>query len=118
MWLRERVYEIGILLSIGVNKISIIGQFITELVIVSLPAALVSAILGSLVLNNIIGSLVSKEDMGMLSRTIIDNKNIMMNLTNFLQSYLLLLLVILISVVIASTMILVKKPKEILSQIS
>lgn len=118
LWLRERVYEIGILLSIGVNKISIIGQFITELVIVSLPAALVSAILGSLVLNNIIGSLVSKEDMGMLSRTIIDNKNIMMNLTNFLQSYLLLLLVILISVVIASTMILVKKPKEILSQIS
>lgn len=118
LWLRERVYEIGILLSIGVSKVAIVGQFITELVIVSLPSALVSAIFGSLVLNNIIGSLVSTEDMGMLSKTIINNKNIMVNLMNFAQSYLLLLLVILISVVIASTMILFKKPKDILSQIS
>ncbi len=118
LWLRERVYEIGILLSIGVSKAAIVGQFITELVIVSLPSALVSAIFGSLVLNNIIGSLVSTEDMGMLGKTIIDNKNIMANLVNFAQSYLLLLLVILISVVIASTMIIFKKPKEILSQIS
>ena len=118
LWLRERVYEIGILLSIGVSKAAIVGQFITELVIVSLPSALVSAIFGSLVLSNIIGSLVSTEDMGMLGKTIIDNKNIMVNLVNFAQSYLLLLLVILISVVIASTMIIFKKPKEILSQIS
>ncbi|MDD7513199.1 MAG: FtsX-like permease family protein [Clostridiales bacterium] len=118
LWLRERVYEIGILLSIGVSKAAIVGQFITELVIVSLPSALVSAIFGSLVLNNIIGSLVSTEDMGMLGKTIIDNKNIMVNLVNFTQSYLLLLLVILISVVIASTMIIIKKPKDILSQIS
>lgn len=118
LWLRERVYEIGILLSVGVSKAAIVGQFITELVIVSLPSALVSAIFGSLVLSNMIGSLVSTEDMGMLGKTIIDNKNIMVNLVNFAQSYLLLLLVILISVVIASTMIIFKKPKEILSQIS
>lgn len=118
LWLRERVYEIGILLSVGVSKGAIVGQFITELVIVSLPSALVSAIFGSLVLNNIIGSFVSTEDMGMLGKTIIDNKNIMVNLVNFAQSYLLLLLAILISVVIASTMIIFKKPKDILSQIS
>ena len=118
LWLRERVHEIGILLSIGVRKISIVGQFITELLIVSLPAALVSAILGSLVLNKIIGSLLNNKDMGMLSRSIIDSKNIIVNLINFWQSYLLLLLVILISVVIASAMILIRKPKEILSQIS
>lgn len=118
LWLRERVHEIGILLSIGVRKISIVGQFITELLIVSLPAALVSAILGSLVLNKIIGSLLNNKDMGMLSRSIIDSKNIIVNLINFSQSYLLLLLVILISVVIASAMILIRKPKEILSQIS
>lgn len=118
LWLRERVHEIGILLSIGVRKISIVGQFITELLIVSLPAALVSAILGNFVLNKIIGSLLNNKDMGMLSRSIIDSKNIIVNLINFSQSYLLLLLVILISVVIASAMILIRKPKEILSQIS
>lgn len=118
LWLRERVYEIGILLSIGISKLSIVGQFITELVMVSLPAALVSIIFGGLVQNSIIGSLVSTDDVGMLSRTIIDNKNIMVNIVNFLQSYLLLLIVILISVLIASAMIIVKKPKDILSQIS
>lgn len=118
LWLRERVYEIGILLSIGISKLSIVGQFITELVMVSLPAALISIIFGGLVQNSIIGSLVSTDDVGMLSRTIIDNKNIMVNIVNFLQSYLLLLIVILISVVIASAMIIVKKPKDILSQIS
>lgn len=118
LWLRERVHEIGILLSIGVRKISIVGQFITELLIVSLPAALVSAILGNFVLNKIIGSLLNNKDMGMLSKSIIDSKNIIVNLINFSQSYLLLLLVILISVVIASAMILIRKPKEILSQIS
>lgn len=118
LWLRERVYEIGILLSIGVKKIQIVGQFLIELIIVSLPAALVSAILGSLVLNKIIGSLLNNKDMGMLNRNIIDSKNIIVNLINFSQSYLLLLLVILISVVIASAMILIRKPKEILSQIS
>ena len=85
---------------------------------VSLPAALVSIIFGGLVQNSIIGSLVSTDDVGMLSRTIIDNKNIMVNIVNFLQSYLLLLIVILISVLIASAMIIVKKPKDILSQIS
>ena len=27
LWLRERIYEIGILLSIGVSKVAIVGQF-------------------------------------------------------------------------------------------
>ena len=55
LWLRERIYEIGILLSIGVSKFKIVTQFIMELIFISLPAILVSLIFGNLVVNQIIG---------------------------------------------------------------
>ena len=38
LWLRERIYEIGILLSIGISKAKIIAQFIFELIFISLPS--------------------------------------------------------------------------------
>ncbi|NSS85194.1 ABC transporter permease, partial [Enterococcus faecalis] len=36
LWLRERIYEIGIFLSIGTSKIQIIMQFIFELIFISI----------------------------------------------------------------------------------
>ena len=42
LWLRERLYEIGILLSVGFHKSEILGQFICELLFVSIPAAVLS----------------------------------------------------------------------------
>ena len=47
LWLRERIYEIGILLSIGVSKIKIVTQFILELVFVSIPSLAVSLVFGN-----------------------------------------------------------------------
>ena len=38
LWLRERIYEIGIFLSIGTSKIHIIMQFIFELLFISIPS--------------------------------------------------------------------------------
>lgn len=51
LWLRERIYEIGILLSIGISKIKIITQFILELIFISLPTTIVSLCLGGSVKN-------------------------------------------------------------------
>ena len=42
LWLRERIHEIGILLSIGTSKLKIIFQFIFELIFISLPSIFVS----------------------------------------------------------------------------
>ena len=42
LWLRERIREIGILLSIGVSKIKIVTQFILELLFISLPSLVLS----------------------------------------------------------------------------
>ena len=118
LWLRERIYEIGILLSIGVSKSKIVGQFILELIFISLPAILVSLIFGNLVVNQIIGGLISSEDTTSITSNFVSNGYNVESLITFAQSYGILVLIILLSVVFASGLILIKKPKEILSQIS
>lgn len=115
LWLRERIYEIGVLLSIGITKIEIITQFILELVMISAPAAIISLLLGNLVVNEAISKVVATESIA--SGNILPT-SISTNILVFTESYLILILVILLSVLFASSMILIKKPKEILSKIS
>lgn len=116
LWLRERIYEIGILLSIGVSKAKIIGQFIMELVFVSVPAALLSYISGYFIMKQIVSGITKSENASFAKSLLITK--ISDKLEVFIKSYGLLLLIITVSVIIASTMILIKKPKQILSQIS
>ena len=115
LWLRERIYEIGVLLSIGITKLEIITQFILELVMISAPAAIISLLLGNLVVNEAISKVVATESIA--SGNILPT-SISTNILVFIESYLILILVILLSVLFASSMILIKKPKEILSKIS
>lgn len=113
LWLRERIYEIGILLSIGINKAKIIGQFILELVFISIPSIPASLLLGSLIMGQIVPSFMNADD-ALIQNAIGGQANIAI----FLQSYAILLGIIILSVVIACSMILVMKPKKILSKIS
>lgn len=118
LWLRERIYEIGILLSIGISKAKIISQFIIELIIISIPAFLSSLILGNLILKQLTGRLIESGSGGDLNIDIIKNQSLLDSITTFLQSYGILISIIIISVALASSMILIKKPKDILSKIS
>lgn len=59
--IRERRNEIGILLSLGESKIKIIGQFITETLIVLLLALALSSVLGNTVSKTIGNMLMSNE---------------------------------------------------------
>ena len=97
---------------------NIVSQFIMELIFISLQAILVSLIFGNLVVNQIIGGLISSEDTTSITSNFVSNGYNMNNLITFAQSYGVLVLIIVLSVVFASGLILVKKPKEILSQIS
>ena len=90
LWLRDRIHEIGILLSIGKSKMEIIVQFIFELVFISIPLGIVVCVI-SLVFNQV---------------------------SSFLVSYGLLMSIIIVSVLMASLMIMIKKPREILSKLS
>ena len=118
LWLRERIYEIGILLSIGIGRCEIIGQFILELIFISIPSLFISTLIGNLVTRKILSEIILKEKiMSTLSNTsnkIFGSENIFI----ICQSYGLLILIILLSVLITSGIILLKKPKEILSKMS
>ena len=118
LWLRERIYEIGILLSIGVGRCEIIGQFILELVFISIPSLFISTLIGNLVTRKILSEIILKEKiistLSNASNKIFGSENIFI----ICQSYGLLILIILLSVLITSGIILLKKPKEILSKMS
>ena len=116
LWVRERMYEIGILLAIGRSKMKIMGQFILELVLVSLPAMILAAMLGRIFVGWILGAVLQKEGLDNL-----DLSSFMISggeLDIFAMSYGLLILIIVLAVIVASWMILTKKPKEILAKIS
>lgn len=118
LWLRERIYEIGILLSIGINKIKIIGQFILELIFTSLPALAASLIFGNLALKQMISGLVNSDENASVASSFLNTGFNAGSLVTFIQSYGILIIIITVSVIVASGMILIKKPKEILSKIS
>ena len=118
LWLRERMHEIGVLLSIGVSKIKIVTQFILELLFISLPSLVLSLFLGNVILNIIVGGFTNSDDSTIMVDSLLKNNNLISNLITFLESYGILIVIIVLSVIIASLMILIKKPKEILSKIS
>ena len=118
LWLRERVHEIGILLSICISKIKIVNQFILELLFISLPTFVLSLFIGNVILNIIVGGFMNSDDSTIMVDSLLKNNNLISSLITFLQSYGILIGIIVLSVIIASLMILIKKPKEILSKIS
>ena len=118
LWLRERIYEIGIFLSIGTSKIHIIMQFIFELLFISIPSIISSLLLGNVLIKVIAGGLINSENSMISGENLINDSSFMLNITTLGQSYLILISIIVLSVVFASSLILIKKPKEILSKIS
>ncbi|WP_394896706.1 ABC transporter permease [Enterococcus hirae] len=118
LWLRERIYEIGIFLSIGTSKLQIIMQFIFELIFISIPSIISSLFLGNVLLKVIVDGFINSEDSMISGGSLINNSSFMLNITTLGQSYLILISIIVLSVVFASSLILIKKPKEILSKIS
>ena len=118
LWLRERIYEIGIFLSIGISKIQIIMQFIFELIFISIPSIISSLFLGNVLLKVIVDGFMNSEDSMISGGSLINNSSFTLNITTLGQSYLILISIIVLSVVFASSLILIKKPKEILSKIS
>ncbi|HHA4813230.1 TPA: FtsX-like permease family protein, partial [Enterococcus faecium] len=112
LWLRERIYEIGIFLSIGTSKIQIIMQFIFELIFISIPSIISSLFLGNVLLKVIVDGFINSEDSMISGGSLINNSSFMSNITTLGQSYLILISIIVLSVVFASSLMLIKKPKE------
>lgn len=106
LWLRERYFEIGVLMSIGKKRRVILLQFLIEILIISIPVAIVANILGGAVLNNILKKLIVTNLKG----------SYMTNLVVFAKSYGVLLAIILLSLIISNANIIFKSPKDILKK--
>ena len=117
LWMRERIYEIGILLSIGMTKARIVGQFILELLLISIPAMLASLLFGSILVGQILGGLLNSDSPASLSDNLLSASGGLGAMTSFLQASGILVGIIVASVLIASLMILIRKPKDILTKI-
>ena len=57
--IRERRYEIGVLMSLGENRLKIIGQFFTELAVVTLISLCLASLAGGMVGNALGNQLLS-----------------------------------------------------------
>ena len=118
LWIRERIHEIGILLSIGVNRYKIIIQFIAELFYISIPSVILSFIIGNGLANKILSEMISREAIvGSASSTKMGLFSIE-NIITMSQSYGILILIIILSVLFTLGILLMKKPKKILSKMS
>lgn len=106
LWLRERYFEIGVLMAIGKKRRVILLQFLIEILIISMPVAIVANTLGGLVLNNILKKLIVTNLKG----------SYMTNLVVFAKSYGVLLAIILLSLIISNATIIFKSPKDILKK--
>lgn len=116
-WLRERIYEIGILLSIGISKLKIIAQFILEVMMISISSYIISIGLGKIASHILFKSIADGVSEGGTENVF---KNIVprLDIINIFSTYGILLLIIGLSVIGTSLVILHKKPKKILTNIS
>lgn len=135
LWMNARRKEIAVLLSLGISKAQILGQFAIELVIITIPAFIVSYFLasstGKLIANNVLqkvtGDIVKQIAKEAGSRSLgggaeVDgfNKTITsldVNVTIQALIYVIIFMsiVLIISLLISSSSILRKEPKELLN---
>ena len=118
-WLRERLHEIGILLSIGTSKTKIILQQIIELVYIAVFSIILSSVLENVILKYGVKNAIDKLGVDNLPEAISQQiLNVKVELGYILTVSAILFLIIVCSIVITSLITLRMKPKEILSKMS
>ncbi|WP_294683564.1 ABC transporter permease [uncultured Gemella sp.] len=117
-WVRERTYEIGILLSLGTSKVNLVLQFIVEVLlvtIVGLITALGIEVTTIKYLASNVGSIFSED----LPKTIADElMKMSVNGIDIINLVIVMIAIVIISVVVALLPILKMKPKKILTNIN
>ena len=108
LWTKHRINEIAILLSVGISKKDLIWQQILEVLIISVPAFILSFVTSSIA-TKVIGS--------KLINSISSNIDITVNIHDWLIVSGIGLLIILVSTIISIYQITKIKPRDIFSKI-
>ena len=117
-WVRERNYEIGILLSLGTSKVNLVLQFIVEVLLVTIFGLMIALGIEMTTIKYLasnVGSIFSEE----LPKSIADElMKMSVNGIDIVNLVIVMIAIVIISVVVALLPILKMKPKKILTNIN
>ena len=114
-WVRGRLHEIGILLSIGTSKRQIIGQFLAELAIIALVSSVFALAIGSVTSSQISTALTAQTDQSQrIEKTAVQAAPVATYLEAFAFGYM----VVLLSAIAATAPVMRQSPKQILAKLS
>ena len=114
-WVRGRLHEIGILLSIGTSKRQIIGQFLAELAIIALVSSVFALAIGSVASSQISTALTSQTDQSQRVETTVVHAA---PVATYLQALAFGYMGVLLSAIAATAPIMRQSPKQILATLS
>lgn len=113
---KNRIHEIGVFLSVGIRKSAIIGQQLTEVLLIACLAFGLSCFTNSAIAGQIAGYLLEQ---GLPNSVFLENNiQIRAGWDNFVQLFLIGLAIITAAISASSITIMRLKPREILSKIS
>ena len=114
-WVRGRLHEIGILLSIGTSKRQIIGQFLAELAIITLVSSVFALAIGSVASSQISTALTAQTYQSQrVEKTVVQAAPP----ATYLQAFAFGYMVVLLSAIAAIAPIMRQSPKQILAKLS
>ena len=114
-WVRGRLHEIGILLSIGTSKRQIIGQFLAELAIIAAVSSVFALCIGSVSSSQISTTLTAQADQSQRAeKTRVQTAPV----ATYLQAFAFGYTVVLLSAIAATAPIMRQSPKQILAKLS
>ena len=114
-WVRGRLHEIGILLSIGTSKRQIIGQFLAELAIIAVVSSVFALGVGSVASSQISTALTAQTDQSQRVETTVMHTA---PVATYLQAFIFGYMVVLVSAIAATAPIMRQSPKQILATLS
>ena len=116
--LRERIHEFGILMSVGISRKEIIAQILLELYTVAATSSIFALMLGSLVAKQFYMGLLSSDEIPMQVKSLFESSLPEWSLVQGALTIGVVLIIIALAVLFSTAVILMKKPKKILSQMN
>ena len=112
-WVRGRMHEIGVLMSIGLSRAIIVSQLLVEIVILNIVSFVISLGLGA-AFSGVIGSAILHS----ANSSFIADGVAVLPLTQTFIAFVMGLLISILALIIAVLPIFIKKPRQILSAMS
>ena len=114
-WVRGRLHEIGILLSIGTPRRQIIGQLLAELAIIAAVSSVFALAIGSIASSQISAALTAQTSHSQHTETTVVHAA---SVATYLEAFAFGYVVVLLSAIAATTPIMCQSPKQILATLS